>query len=186
MVDTNRKAQWFAVTVKPRHEQVVHGILQRKGLESFLPVYTARRRWVDRYKNIRLPWFPGYVFSRFDASSRSFVLSTPGVFDIVRRGREPAQIDDEEIHALQKVANSGLAALPWPHLPIGQAVEVDGGPLAGVRGTVLDSKNCDRIILSVTTVHRSVIVDVDRGCVRLLSPRLFPSEQQRVHASLVE
>src|SRR5579871_3160466 len=111
---------WFAVQVKPRHEKSVNTILGLKGMEPFLPLYSARHRWSDRTRNIELPLFPGYVFCRFNSHIRTPVLSTPGVFGIVRCGRDLACVDSQEISALQRLMQSGLIAEPWPQLEVGE------------------------------------------------------------------
>ena len=164
-------SQWFALVVKPRHEKVVDGALRTKGMESFLPLYSERRRWKDRYTDVILPLFPGYVFSRFDARSRSLILGTPGVFDIVRCGKEPAAIPDEEIAALQIAVSSGQATEPWPHLVPGELVLLDGGPLAGLVGKVLKLKNSMKLVLSVGLLNRSIVVEIEREWVRPLVSR---------------
>ena len=168
---SNVQCHWFALVVKPRHEKTVDSMLRIKGLESFLPLYTTRRRWADRYKNVQLPLFPGYVFSRFDSSFRSGVLSTPGLFDIVRSGKEFAAIPDNEIADLQRAMNSGLTTEPWPYLATGEVVEMDRGPLHGLTGTVLEIKKSTRLVLTVSLLSRSVLVEIDRDWVHPIACR---------------
>ena len=74
---------WFALTAKSRHEKTVAENLRGKGLESFVPLYRARRQWTDRVQSVDLPLFPGYVFCRFTYASRLPVLNTPGVTSVV-------------------------------------------------------------------------------------------------------
>src|SRR5690348_1031085 len=80
---------WFAIAIKPQHERAVQEGLDQKGLETFLPLYWATRRWSDRVKRLQLPLFPGYVFCRFDCSVRTPILRTPGVRAIVSFGNDP-------------------------------------------------------------------------------------------------
>lgn len=160
------ETQWFALAVKPRHEKAVDAALRTKGFESFLPLYTERRRWADRYTNVNLPLFPGYVFSRFDAGSRSRILGTPGLFDIVRCGKEPAPIPEKEVLALQQAVDCGRPVEPWPHLAVGELVEMDGGPLIGLTGKVLEIKNSVRLVLSVTLLNRSILIEIQREWIR--------------------
>jgi transcription antitermination factor NusG len=77
---------WFALRVKSRHEKSVAASLQSRDIEELLPLYVSRNSWADRYKNVHLPLFPGYVFSRFEAENRGAVLRTPGVIDLVLLG----------------------------------------------------------------------------------------------------
>lgn len=168
-------AQWFALVVKPRHEKVVESTLRIKGLETFLPLYSEQRQWADRKADVSFPLFPRYVFSRFEAGTRSHVLSTPGLIDIVRCGKEPAAIPDEEVAALKVAVNCGQPLEPWPHLAVGEVVEMDGGPLMGLTGRVLELKNSARLVLSVNLLNRSILIEIDREWIRPLSSRRVPT-----------
>jgi len=158
--------RWFALRVKARHEKSVTANLTARRFVSFTPLYTTTHQWTDRRKSLDLPLFPGYVFSRFQPEDLASILNTPGVFDAVRFGARLAPIDDEEIEALQTVLRTGCKAEPAPYFPAGDVVWINSGPLAGLRGTVINNKDRSgsRLILSVTLLQRSVQVDVDRLC----------------------
>jgi transcription antitermination factor NusG len=111
---------WFAVQVKPRLEKPVATALFSKGIETFLPLYSTRKKWSDRLKEVQLPLFDGYVFCRMDLLYRMPVLTIPGVRQFVGIGKVPAAIDQTEIQALQSVMKSGLPSMPWPFLHVGQ------------------------------------------------------------------
>ena len=164
MSDT--QVRWFALVVKHRHEKIVASTLQTRGVESFLPLYDAPRCWANRNTIVKLPLFPRYLFSRFHPSDKSSVLNTPGLFDIVRCGKELAPVSDDEISALLRVAASGLATEPWPDLVIGEDVQMQGGPLVGLAGRLLEIKNSARLVLSVNLLNRSVLVEIERDWVR--------------------
>jgi len=175
-------SDWFVVQVKPRHEKSVSASFEYRGFQPFLPLYLARNKWSDRTRDVQLPLFPGYVFCKFNPARRTPILSTPGVFDIVRCGRDPVPVDPTEISALQKLMRSGLLAQPWPHIEVGQPVEIEDGPLAGCQGVVVEIKKEVKLVLSVTLLHRSVLVELDREWVKRISPRPFgvhlPSENR--------
>lgn len=163
---------WFALSVKPRHEKSTATALRIKGFEEFVPSYRSQRRWSDRLKEVELPLFAGYAFCRFDAQTRLPILTTPGVLRIIGSGREPEPIPDSEIEALRSVARSGLTAEPWPFLEAGTPVLIEDGPLRGVEGTLLEVKQQERLVLSVSILRRSVAVEIDRRWVRPLRRRV--------------
>ena len=88
----NAPLNWFAVAVKPRQEKLAARVLRDQGLEDYLPLYRARRRWSDRLKEVEAPLFAGYVFCRFGPRDRAPVLRTPGVRSIVAFGGRPAPV----------------------------------------------------------------------------------------------
>src|ERR1700676_1698683 len=116
---------WFAIRVKSQREKLVSDALRHKGYEEFLPLYWSRRQWSDRVKNLQLPLFSGYLFSRFSPVDRVPILSTPGVVLIVGSGKTPLPIDTNEVEAIRTAVNSGQKVVPWPHLEIGRTVRIE-------------------------------------------------------------
>jgi len=157
---------WFAVQAKTTHEKRVASLLSYQDYKCFLPVYTARRRWSDRIKEVELPLFPGYVFCNFNVHARGPILKTPSVTGIVGIGGKPVAIDDAEIDALERINRSGLGLCPHPFLQVGQRVCIEGGSLDGLEGIILDAKTRNRLIVSVSLLQRSVAVEIDSAWVK--------------------
>ena len=157
---------WYAVHVQPRYERTVATTLLTKGYESFLPLYSCRRRWSDRIKVIELPLFDGYLFCQFDVTKRLPILVTPRVIGIVGQGRIPVPIQENEMAALFAIVQAEAKAEPYPYLQVGQRVRVDGGPLSGLEGLILAQSKPTRLIVSVTLLKRSVAVEIDETCLR--------------------
>src|SRR6266481_404023 len=168
MAAENISYQWYALRVRSRYENTVAAHLQGKGYESLLPLYKSRRPWSDRFKEIELPLFPGYVFCRFNPLDRLPILTVPGVVHVVGVGRTPVPIDETEIAAIQAALKSGLPSQPWPFLQIGHKVRIEHGPLCGIEGILLGFKGHQRLVLSVTLLQRSVAVQVDGASVRAM------------------
>lgn len=171
-------AAWFALTVAPRKEKTTAQLLRAAGLEDFLPLYTSKRRWSDRIKQIENPLFPGYVFCRFDPKVRRAVLKTPGVVSIVSFGRNPEPVDEAEIAALQAVCRSGLAATPWPRPKVGSKVRLQEGPLKGLEGILVEDKKT-RLVLSLTLLQRSVAVEIDQAWIGPVRGTLVSFDSRR-------
>ena len=159
--------QWFALAVKPRHDKAVSRTLESKGYQTLVPLYNQRRRYATRCKDATLPLFPGYVFCRFNSLTRLPVLTTPGVIQILGAGRVPTPVDETEMASLQTALQLRLSAQPVPFLHTGQKVRITEGALAGVEGIVLGFKQCLRLVLSITLLQRSVMLEIDRDCVSL-------------------
>ena len=152
---------WFAVRVKSNYEKPVSAMLRGKGFEEFLPTYRARRQWSDRIKVLDLPLFPGYLFCRIDLSKRLPLLTTPGFLYLVGKGMTPEPIDETEVMGIQSIVRSGLSALPWPSVVVGQKVRLERGPLRGIEGVVTKIGDQHRIYVNATLLQRSVSVQVD-------------------------
>ncbi|HEY3441187.1 MAG TPA: UpxY family transcription antiterminator [Paludibaculum sp.] len=162
-------ARWFAVTVRPQHEQSAQKGLEAKGLETYLPLYLAVRQWSDRTKTLQLPLFPGYVFCRFDRTQHTAVVRTPGVRAIVSFGGEPAPVPEVELESVRKILSSGSQVEPWPFLAAGQRIRIVSGPLKGMEGTLVETPESCRLVVSIEMFQRSCAVRVDRENVVVLA-----------------
>ena len=157
--------RWFALSVAPRHEKKVSCQLEQKGYETFLPLYRQQHQYGRRTREFQLPLFPGYLFCRTDPSERLPVLTTPGVFQFLGAGKAPSPIADDEIGAIQIAARVGLRMEPHSYWEKGQKVRIAKGPLTGLEGMVVDSNKPLRLVLSITLIQRSVLVEIDTDCV---------------------
>jgi len=154
-------AAWYAVAVRSNFERIVAQSLRQKDYEIFLPAYLSKRRWSDRTKVVECALFPGYLFCRMDLQQRVPLLNTLGVVSIMGVGRCAVPVPDSEISAIQRIVESGLPVAPWPFLKAGQSVYINHGPLAGLEGIVIGSKNRSRLVVSVEMLQRSVTVEIE-------------------------
>jgi len=156
---------WYALHTRPRFEKLAAKHLRDKGYEEYVPLYRSTRRWSDRIKTVEMPLFSGYIFCKFDIQDRLPVLVVPGVLSIVGMGKVPETIPESQISSLQQLVASGNQCGPWPFVQAGRIVSVTRGPLAGLKGTVIEVKSSLRLILSLPLLQRSVAVEIDRDCV---------------------
>lgn len=175
--DEKSHLPWFALNVRSRYEKIVGQFLQNQGYEWFVPMYTSRRCWSDRIKEVSAPLFPGYLFCRFDIHNRLPILVIPGVLNVVGGTKIPTPIETPEIVALQTTVQAGLPREPWPFLHIGDRVRIERGALSGVEGILVQAKGHHRLVLSVTLLQRSVAVDIDSAWVSSVTPRLRAQQE---------
>jgi transcription antitermination factor NusG len=167
--ETNNQ-RWFALQVRTRWESSTAVLLSGKGYQTLLPTYQTKKRWKGRSRVVTAPLFSGYVFCHFDAQKRLPILVTPGVIAVVGRGRLPLPVDDNEIASIQSALAAGLRPEPWPYLEQGQRIRIESDVLNGLEGILINFKGKDRIVVSVTLLRRSVALEIDRSCVRPISP----------------
>jgi transcription antitermination factor NusG len=156
---------WFALQVRTGGESTIADFLCGKSYETFLPTYKECRQYSDRVRKIDSALFPGYLFCRLNPDERLPVLTTPGVYQIVRAGERVQPVDDAEIQAIQRTVTSGLAVKPWPYLKTGDKMRVLFGSFAGIEGSFISDKGVNRLILSISILQRSVSVEIDRDWV---------------------
>jgi transcription antitermination factor NusG len=152
---------WFAFRVRPRHEKSVTLQLRDKNEECFLPLLTTKRRWGKRDAHVELPLISGYVFCRSHRYGMLPILKTPGVVDVIRSGNSPLPIPPSEISALERAIDAAVPIESCPYVAVGQTVTIKSGPLAGVVGIVRDCRKPEHIVLSVSLLRRSVLVQIE-------------------------
>jgi transcription antitermination factor NusG len=157
---------WYGLRVRSNFERQVSNLLRAKGIEEYVPLYRTRRVWSDRVREIELPLIPGYVFCRMPLQSRSLVLATTGAVSLAGSQNQPLPIEESELAAVRRMAETQSNVEPWPFLRIGQRVRVHRGPLTGVEGILLKVKSSYRLIVSVTLLGRSVASEIDAAYVR--------------------
>lgn len=157
---------WYAVQVASRCEKAVASGLAMRGYQEFLPLYRSRRKWSDRFQDVDLPLFPGYVFCRLDVNRRLPALLVPGVVRLVGLGKVPIPVEEIEIAAVQRVVNSGVLAQPWPFLKTGEQVTIEEGPLRHVTGILAAIDGSERLIVSISLLQRSLAVTLPRRSIR--------------------
>lgn len=161
-VPTATSARWFAVYTASRHEKVVLRSLLQKQIETFLPLYQAKRQWKKRGQVLlELPLFPNYLFVRVAHHMRGSVLGVPGVLSIVGAEGEPSPLSDHEVEAIRTGLRLQIVE-PYSYLRVGERAQIKTGPLAGMDGVVLrinDKKL--RIVLTVATLMQSFAAEVN-------------------------
>ena len=159
---------WYAAYTSANHEKKAAAEISRRGVESFLPLYRAVRRWCDRRVKLEMPLFPGYVFVHLALRDRLRVLQVPGVAKLVGFGGLPAALPDEQVEALRAGLAGQLHAEPHPFLTAGRRVRVRSGPFQGMEGIVVRRKNKNRLVISLELIQQAMAVDMDDACLEEL------------------
>jgi transcriptional antiterminator RfaH len=161
------KEAWFAVYTAPRHEKSVHARLMAKQIQSFLPFYTAVRRWRNGVRReIQHPLWPGYLFACVGVDERIPVLQTPGVLHIVGYRSSPLALDDHEMHALRTGGQRG-SLLPHAFLCPANKVCIPHGPLQGLKG-YLEKDGCDLMfVVNIHLIQKSFAIRVQASDLEL-------------------
>jgi len=178
---------WYAIQVRYRHEFFVSQCLQEKGFEILFPTYRSKRRWCDRWKEIELPLFSGYLFYEARPNiSVSTVLTTSGVVKIVGTSKGPSPVDPAEIATLQTFLRSGGKAEPCEYIEIGSKVKIMEGPMAGVEGILRQYGNRHQLILSVKAVRGSISVEINPESVLQMKHPAHSERMKHLPAVAVE
>jgi transcriptional antiterminator NusG len=167
--DHHSDLPWYVVRVKANAERKVAQSLANRGVEVFLPLQKrpSKRKSMGM---IEIPLFPGYVFSRFPWNGSQIVLTCEGVVHILCRGSVPEPVDAAEMRSLLVLSRTAPCLSPMPAFTTGQKVKITEGPLTNVEGIVLRDSGRQRLVVSVSLLHRSVVAEIDREWVDNIHP----------------
>lgn len=155
---------WFACHTRARHEKTVADLLQRQGIESYLPLMPRRSQWKDRVKLVNFPAFPSYVFGRFSLNRLAQVLATHGVFTVVAVAGYPTPIPALEIESVRRAAEvasqTGAVLEPAGLVEEGARVRVAAGPFEGVEGRVVERRGRRRVLVGISAIGQGLELDI--------------------------
>lgn len=158
--------QWFALHVRSSQEGVVSGKLERAGVEAFYPFRLTLSK--DKRRSTETKFMPGYVFARF--ADNTAAIAIPQVVGIVGAGRHAIAIPEYEIESVKLIQHPPQAS-PCEYLAAGTRVRVKYGPLTGLEGFVERWKKQAWVIVSLTSVERSIKAEVDPQCLEPIEQR---------------
>jgi len=158
-----RESPWFVLHVRSRQEKAVARFLSREHLAFFLPQLARKERKNGRTFTSWLPLFPGYVFVRVPRSAQAALWRSSAVVRAL-------PVDDQgtlqdELVQLWRLQESGATLTPHPYLALGDEVRIAEGVFAGYRGVVVREKGTSLLVVSVSVIHHSVAVQLQRDAV---------------------
>src|SRR5690349_12724362 len=89
--------KWLVFYTKSRHEKKVKELLEKNGMEVFLPMQRQLRQWSDRKKKVEVLLFNSYIFVFETESKIPEILAVPGVAWNIRYNNKPAQLHAKEL-----------------------------------------------------------------------------------------
>src|SRR5665213_498846 len=157
------EASWYAISTRSRQEKVAASMLERLGVENFLPLSLEGRQWSDRKRVVNVPLFPGYLFVRISMlrELQLRVLKVPGVVRFIGNQSGPQAIPDAEIERVQTVLSHRIPCTPCSIPRVGDRVRIFRGMLTGIEGTFVRSGSDTRLVISVEMIQQSISFQVD-------------------------
>lgn len=155
--------QWYAIHTYSQNEKKVAAELEKRGIETFVPLRSEIHQWSDRKKVVAVPLFPCYAFVRMAATADSYarVVQTPRVLRLLGsdNGR-PTPVPDSEIESTRLLTAGNVPLSPYAYLRLGQKVRIRGGALEGVEGIVVGKGENSKLVISVNLIQQSVALSL--------------------------
>ena len=174
-LDAN-EPRWFAVYARYKREKVVARRLKEKGIECYLPLQRLTRYYTRKVKKVELPLISGYLFTRITRKEYVSVLETQDVVKFVRFSRNLISIPEREIDIIRRVVGEAVEVEVEPSsFRPGDAVEIIGGQLTGLKGTLLERRSDKNFVIELEKLGYSLLMQVDPALLRRIRPGASPS-----------
>jgi transcriptional antiterminator RfaH len=152
--------RWSVLHTRPRQEKCLARELVELDLPFYLPVVSRRSLIRGKPVASHLPLFTSYLFLLTgEDKERVRALATHRVAHCL-----PVHDQAKLWHDLRQVhqlIESGAAVTPEQKLGPGAAVEIQSGPLAGLRGKILRTASGRRFIVQVDFIQQGASVLLD-------------------------
>jgi transcription antitermination factor NusG len=163
----DRIPKWFAVYTHYQREKMTAAPLGQSGVQVYLPIQTVTRRNVRKVKKVELPLINHYVFVKITKKEYTAVLQCPYVLNFVKFNKNLISIPEEEITLIKRILGE-VEAVELDNAPFqkGDQVEVIGGNLTGLKGTLIEKENNKYLSVQLTNIGLSLNVSVAANLLR--------------------
>jgi transcriptional antiterminator RfaH len=157
---------WYVIYTKPLQEERAGNNLKAWSVETLTPKIKERRynQFTGKPTYITKPFFPRYIFARFEADSMLHrVCFVRGVHSVVSFGAGPAPIDEELIKIIKaQTGEDGFVNL-GEQLKSGDRVSINGGPAKDFVGIFeRESSASERVVILLTSANYQCRLSVRR------------------------
>lgn len=159
---------WYAVYTKPRNEKKVAMMLEREGIEHYLPLIRREKIWSDRKKIVDEPLFSSYIFVHITEKEHLPVLQTPGVVRFVMFEHRKVPVRDIQIEAVRRYCDTGEELfLNETDYKVGKKVKVISGGLKGLEGRLVQVLGKQRVKVEIDAIRHSIFVRIPMGSLEI-------------------
>lgn len=152
-------SRWRAAHVKSRREKALAHFLAKESIGYYLPMYSRKQAGAQRVRYSLAPVFSGYLFLRADDRQRHTAVRSNHIARVIDVYDSKEFLS--ELNRVRIALSSGMPVHPHDFLNKGDRARVKNGPFQDLEGVVVRRKNSCRLVLSVTSIMRSISVEID-------------------------
>ena len=144
-----------------KREKLVTKSLTKQGITAYLPLRKFTRHYTRKTKRVELPLISCYVFVKIVKSEYIRVLQTEYVLAFVKFSKNLISIPEAEIELMRRViGESDLLDVQKNIYNIGDKVEIVGGELTGLKGTLTEVDGKKRMIIALENLGYALHIQV--------------------------
>jgi transcription antitermination factor NusG len=164
--------KWFAVRTRFKSEKIALKLLNRAGVETYLPIRQLTRRYGRKIRKVELPLINSFIFVRVKSNEYSSVLETEYVNGFLKFGNNLLSIPDAEIDMIKRLLGEDIdleVVIKEDAYEKGDWVEVIRGPLLGMKGCLLNIQGKDKLLIDLSNSGHSFHITIDTDLLRKIN-----------------
>jgi transcription antitermination factor NusG len=150
---------WWVLHTKPRQEKSLARHLLQAAIPFYLPVVARRSVIRGRVFLSHVPLFSSYLFLLGEREDRLAALATKRVVQTLEVPEQEGLWRD--LRQVSRLIASGAPITPEERLQPGALVEIKSGPLAGLRGQILQVRSGRKFVVQVDFIQKGASVLLD-------------------------
>jgi transcriptional antiterminator RfaH len=164
---------WYVLCTKSRSEKKLGEGLRKIGVNFFLPTKIERKKWSDRWKNVEVVLFPGYIFVQMNENNRYPILNTPGAVRFLYFAGKYAQLSRMDVKMINLALDDTqeLEVIDAGLVP-GQEVKITSGPFKGFDAKLVHHNGKGKLLLEVKAIGQGVLVEIGNAKIKPIQEKI--------------
>lgn len=158
MIDKDYK--WYPIYTRSRAEKATQLALEKKKIQTYLPLIRVEKQWSDRKKITLEPLLKSYLFIYISAREFTEVLMTYGVSRFIYFSGKIVSIPTKQLEDLKLLLSDGTD-LEVNELEVepGEKVIIKAGPFKGILAELVYLKHNCKIVLRLENLGYTITVN---------------------------
>ncbi len=159
--------RWFAVYSGFKKEKIAKNLLEKKGIEVYLPIQKVVRKYERKIKNLEVPLINCYLFVRITKSEYVRVLETEYVSRFIKIGKDLLAIPEAEIEIMQRILMENIQLeVEQNTFYQGDEVMISQGNLTGLTGKLVSFQGKEKVMVELATIGYSMMIEMDKNLLK--------------------
>ncbi len=175
---SEHEANWYAIYTRYKAEKEVVRLLQRRRIESYVPLNRIVKQYKSKRKVLELPLINSYVFVKIVRQQYIPVLETNNVLKFIHFNGKLVPIPESEIDLLRRICQEKMDVEAGAFVfEKGHQVEIIGGNLTGVRGKLVDQRG-NNFVFELEHIGWGIYMEIVAARLRVLGPAVVPPREE--------
>ena len=156
--------RWFAIYVAFKKEKIAKKFLEKKGIETYLPLQKVVRKYERKIKKLEIPLINCYLFVRITKKDYVTVLETDYISRFVKIGKDLLAIPNAEIEIMQRILGEvSDLEIEQNRFYEGDEVLISKGNLTGLVGKLVSFQGKEKVVVQLNNIGYSIQMEMDKS-----------------------